>query len=181
MPLSQSPRNRCHKSQIGRLRRDYCWFNGIDANTFMIWLDYWFLWCAPQRLLKWKRYHNHFTLIFRLLDMWKISVFMAVFWVFQWLFCVNNANRNLHKLLCISFPYSFSFKHPKRGNRAVLTDQSIDWNILITALIIILYTKPNLGRFEINAGQATVVIPPMVLINDQYEYIKSDIKRNSWL
>lgn len=67
MPLSQS-----HKSQIGSLRSDYCWFNGIDANTFMSWLDYWFLWYAPQRLLKWKRYHNHFTIIFRLLDVWKL-------------------------------------------------------------------------------------------------------------
>ena len=147
------------------------------------WVDYRLLIfvVCPSETFEMKTVSQSFHCNFQASWCVKISVFMAVFWVCQWLFCVNNANRNLHKLLCISLPYSFRFKRPKRGNKAVLTDQSIDWNILITALLIILYTKPNLGRFEINAGQATVVIPPMVLINDQYEYIKSDVKRNSWL
>lgn len=61
-------------------------------------------------------------------------------------------------------------------NKAVLTEHSIDGNTQITELIM--YTKPDLHMFEMKTRQTTVG-SPMILINDQHECIKSDLKQNS--
>lgn len=55
-------------------------------------------------------------------------------------------------------------------------EHSIDGNTQITELIM--YTKPDLPMFETKTRQNTVG-SPMMLINDQHECIKSDLKRNS--